>query len=75
MDPVRDLVWQDVKVGKLQVTQKGEVRTYVERREIKGPIRVKRGPKWGEVDVDAHGGDVDGDDEVVNDEPKNGVEG
>lgn len=75
MDPVRDMVWQDVTVGKLQVTQKGEVRAYEERRGIKGPIRVKRGPKWDEVGVDPRDEDVDGDDEVVTDEPKNGVEG
>ena len=76
MDPVRDLVWGDVKVGKVQVTQKGEVREYAGRGDIRGPIRVKRGPKWDRVDIEADKGEVDleqGKDEEA--ERKDGDEG
>lgn len=50
MDPVRSIVWDEVKKGHVQVTQGGEVRPYEERNDLKGPIRVRRGPKWSQVD-------------------------
>ncbi len=46
MDEVRDIVWKEVQEGRVEVTQGGEVRKYEEREEIKGPIRVRREPKW-----------------------------
>ncbi|WWC68426.1 uncharacterized protein I206_102353 [Kwoniella pini CBS 10737] len=48
MDSVRSLIWEQVKIGNVQVTQKGEIRKYEERNEIKGPIRVKKGINWTE---------------------------
>lgn len=50
MDPVRAVVWEEVKKGHVQVTQGGQVRTYNERNDLKGPIRVRRGPNWDEID-------------------------
>ena len=50
MEPVRAVVWDDVKEGLLEVTQKGEVRDWAKRAELKGPIRVRRGPKWDSKD-------------------------
>jgi hypothetical protein len=50
MDPVRAVVWDEVKRGTVEVTQKGEVRPWEMRNDLKGPIRVKRGSKWGERD-------------------------
>jgi len=46
MDPVRDIVWEEVKKGRVEVTQGGEVRELEEREGLKGPIRVRRGVKW-----------------------------
>lgn len=46
MDPVRDIVWEEVRKGTVEVTQGGEVRTLDEREGLKGPIRVRRGDKW-----------------------------
>jgi len=46
MDPVRDIVWGEVRKGTVEVTQGGEVRTLEEREGLKGPIRVRRGEKW-----------------------------
>lgn len=46
MDEVRDEVWEQVRAGTVQVTQRGDVRDYEGRFDIKGPIRVKRGPNW-----------------------------
>ena len=50
MEPVRAVVWDDVKEGLLEVTQKGEVRDWAKRAELKGPIRIRRGPKWDSKD-------------------------
>jgi len=46
MDFTRDIVWEQVKEGRIEVTQGGEVRTYEEREGLKGPIRVRRGEEW-----------------------------
>lgn len=46
MDEVRGVVWEEVRKGRVEVTQGGGVRTYDERGEIKGPIRVRRGADW-----------------------------
>ena len=46
MGPTREVVWEQVKSGRVQVTQTGEVRDYEDRDQIKGPIRVRRGPEW-----------------------------
>ena len=46
MDPVRDIVWDAVERGEVEVTQGGGVRTLEQRNEIKGPIRIRRGPEW-----------------------------
>jgi hypothetical protein len=46
MDPVRNIVWEEVMKGTVEVTQGGEVRTLEEREGLKGPIRVRRGEKW-----------------------------
>ena len=46
MDEVREEVWRAVERGEVEVTQRGSVRTLEEREGIKGPIRVRRGPKW-----------------------------
>lgn len=46
MDFTRDIVWEHVKEGRVEVTQGGEVRTYEEREGLKGPIRVRRGEGW-----------------------------
>lgn len=47
MDPVRDVVWEEVRKGQVEVTQGGIVRTHEEREGLKGPIRVRKGEKWG----------------------------
>jgi hypothetical protein len=46
MEPVRDIVWEEVRKGRVEVTQSGEVRSLEEREGLKGPIRVRRGEKW-----------------------------
>ena len=46
MDPVRDIVWEEVRTERVEVTQGGVVRSLEERPGLKGPIRVRRGPKW-----------------------------
>jgi hypothetical protein len=46
MEPVRNIVWEEVKKGFVQVTQGGVVRVWEEREGLKGPIRVRRGEKW-----------------------------
>lgn len=46
MEPTREIVWQKVKEGQVEVTQGGDVREYESRHELKGPIRVRRGPHW-----------------------------
>ena len=46
MDPVRDIVWEEVRTERVEVTQGGVVRSLEERQGLKGPIRVRRGPKW-----------------------------
>lgn len=43
MDPVREVVWEQVSLGRVEVTQRGEVRDLEEREGIRGPIRVRRG--------------------------------
>ncbi|WVW80372.1 hypothetical protein I302_102353 [Kwoniella bestiolae CBS 10118] len=48
MDPVREVVWDEVREGRVEVTQKGEVRRWEDRGEIRGPIRVRRGGEWDE---------------------------
>lgn len=49
MDPVREIVWEEVEKEYVEITQKGEVRSHAERKEIRGPIRVRRGLKWDEM--------------------------
>lgn len=51
MDPVRDFVWDQASKGYVQVTQGGIVRSFDEREHLKGPIRVRRGPRWDEGDL------------------------
>lgn len=46
MDPVREIVWEEARKGRVQVTQRGEARKYEDRNGLKGPIRVRRGPGW-----------------------------
>jgi hypothetical protein len=46
MDPVRNIVWEEVRQGTVEVTQGGEARSLEEREGLKGPIRVRRGAKW-----------------------------
>lgn len=46
MEPTREIVWEQVRSGRVQVTQAGEVREYEDRGSIKGPIRLRRGPEW-----------------------------
>ncbi|ORY24664.1 hypothetical protein BCR39DRAFT_507370 [Naematelia encephala] len=46
MDQVRDVVWDQVREGRVQVTQGGVVRSLEEREGLKGPIRVRKGPEW-----------------------------
>lgn len=60
MDPVRAVVWDDVECGYVQVTQKGEVRAWEMRNDLKGPIRVRRGPKWDERDSKGYAAASDG---------------
>jgi hypothetical protein len=48
MDPVREVVWEEVRRGRVEVTQGGNRREWEKRKEIKGPIRVRRGPRWDE---------------------------
>lgn len=49
METTREIVWQQVKEGQVEVTQGGEVRDYESRHDLKGPIRLRRGAKWTEV--------------------------
>ncbi|RXK42576.1 hypothetical protein M231_00130 [Tremella mesenterica] len=42
MDSVRDVVWDEVQRGNVEVTQGGTVRTWDEKEKIKGPIRVRK---------------------------------
>jgi hypothetical protein len=46
MQPVREIVWGEVKKGIVEVTQGGVVRCWEERNGLKGPIRIRRGEKW-----------------------------
>ena len=46
MDEVREIVWEEVEAGWVEVTQRRELRRFEEREGIKGPIRVRRGPGW-----------------------------
>lgn len=62
MDPVRDVVWGEVQRGKVEVTQKGEMRDYEGRKDIRGPIRVRRGPRWEQT---GNGAGQGGDDHLV----------
>ncbi|WWC88102.1 uncharacterized protein L201_003006 [Kwoniella dendrophila CBS 6074] len=48
MDPVRQVIWEQVNLGIVNITQKGEIRNYDERFQIKGPIRIKKGENWNE---------------------------
>lgn len=48
MDPVRDVVWEEVRKGKVEVTQGGVSRSLEDREGLKGPIRVRRGREWGD---------------------------
>lgn len=48
MPAVRDLVWACAQRGWVEVTQKGEVRAYEAREGVRGPVRVKKGPRWEE---------------------------
>ena len=48
MDEVRRVVWDQVRSSKVQVTQKGQVREWDDRENVKGPIRVRRGEQWDE---------------------------
>jgi hypothetical protein len=48
LDPVREVVWEEVRRGRVEVTQGGNRREWEKRKEIKGPIRVRRGPRWDE---------------------------
>lgn len=46
MPHVRQVVWDLVKDGQAEVTQRGEVRSWDMRNNLKGPLRVRRGPKY-----------------------------
>jgi hypothetical protein len=46
MDEVREVVWDEVREGRVEVTQGGDKRDWEMREELKGPIRVRRGEKW-----------------------------
>jgi hypothetical protein len=46
MNFTRGVVWEQVRDGRVQVTQGGEVREYEQRDLLTGPIRVRRGPEW-----------------------------
>jgi hypothetical protein len=48
MNFTRELVWAEVRKGRVEVTQGGEVRKWQDRNTLKGPIRVRRGEKWGD---------------------------
>ncbi|WVQ65136.1 uncharacterized protein L199_003309 [Kwoniella botswanensis] len=48
MDPVREVVWEEAREGRVEVTQKGEARRYEDKGDLRGPIRVRRGEKWDE---------------------------
>lgn len=43
MEPIRDVVWDEVAVGRVEVMQRGVARSLEERDGLKGPIRVRRG--------------------------------
>ncbi|GFZ43288.1 hypothetical protein JCM24511_01007 [Saitozyma sp. JCM 24511] len=62
MDPVREVVWEEVRRGRVEVTQGGDRREWEKRKEIKGPIRIRRGPRW---DERCRGGDDDDGEEEV----------
>lgn len=65
MDEVREAVWEEVRKGRVEVTQGGEVRRWEERGGIRGPIRVRRGREWDQWDAGGDGdGDEDGDGDV-----------
>ncbi|OCF33211.1 hypothetical protein I316_04952 [Kwoniella heveanensis BCC8398] len=72
MDDVRSVVWEEVRRGRCVVTQGGEERGYEESKGggggkpgggIRGPIRVKKGPKWNEGLVDGHESEENDDDD------------
>lgn len=46
MIDVRNVIWDEVHGGRMEVTQKGIVRTLKDREGLRGPIRVRRGSKW-----------------------------
>lgn len=46
MEFTRSVVWEQVRTGRVQVTQGGEVRGYGQRDSLTGPIRIRRGPEW-----------------------------
>ncbi|ORX35426.1 hypothetical protein BD324DRAFT_652555 [Kockovaella imperatae] len=46
MDSVRDEVWKAVEIDQVQVTQGGKVRDLEDKDNLKGPIRVRKGPEW-----------------------------
>jgi hypothetical protein len=46
MSFTRDVVWEQVQSGRVEVTQGGDVRLFEEREGLKGPIRVRRGQNW-----------------------------
>jgi hypothetical protein len=48
MEPVRDVVWACVREGWVEVCQGGEARGWEGREGVRGPIRVRKGEKWGE---------------------------
>lgn len=45
---VRKVAWEEVREGRIEVTQKGQARTWEHRDSIKGPIRLRKGPAWTE---------------------------
>ncbi|KAK8865687.1 hypothetical protein IAR55_000832 [Kwoniella newhampshirensis] len=55
MDEVREVVWEEVRDGRAVVTQRGEVREWEGRGEIRGPIRVRKGEKWDDSLVKEYG--------------------
>ena len=46
MPHVRQVVWDLVKDGQAEVTQRGDVRSWDMRNDLKGPLRVRRGPQY-----------------------------
>lgn len=43
MDPARQAAQRLVEAGEVEITQSGEV---VDLATVKGPIRIRRGPRW-----------------------------